>query len=102
MSKTAYALMSGEEVDVATGTGKTARYERQDPKSPNFDPDWPAPIVLSPRCVRYRSDEVQAWLDKKSADRSSGQEQRREQATKAAKASAKSRQATPAELAGQG
>lgn len=100
MGKTAYFLMTGEEVDAATGTGKTARYERQDTASPNFDPDWPSPVVLSPRCIRYRSDEIQAWLDKKSSNRMEGHAERQEQARKAGKASAK-RKASAVELAGQ-
>lgn len=94
-------LLSGDEVDRLIGTGKTARYERQDPKSENYDPDWPKPIVLSARCVRYRSDEIQAWLDKKSTDRDSGCIERHEQAKKAAKASVAKRKASAAELAGQ-
>lgn len=101
MAATNYVLMTGEEVDAATGTGKSARYDRQDPTSTAYDPDWPKPIVLSPRCVRYRSDEVQAWLDKKSVDRALGAEQRREQAKVAAKKSQKARQAKLADLAGQ-
>lgn len=96
-----YSLLSGDEVDQLTSTGKTARFARQNPNSDNYDPDWPKPIVLSARCVRYRSDEVQAWLDKKSSERNTGHDDRRDQAVKAAKASAAKRKASAAELAGQ-
>jgi predicted DNA-binding transcriptional regulator AlpA len=80
---------------------QTARYERQDHNHPNFGPDWPTPVVLSGRCIRYRSDEVQAWLDKKSSDRTAGHAERQEQARKAGKAGVAKRKATAAELSGQ-
>lgn len=96
-----FSFLTGADVDRITGTGKTARYERQDPKSENYDPDWPKPVALSTRCVRYRSDEVQAWLDKKSSERNTGHDDRRDQAVKAAKASVAKRKASAAELAGQ-
>lgn len=97
-----YALMPIPEVERVVGFGKSKIYAMQDPKSDQFDPDWPAPVVLSSRCVRWRSDEVQAWLDKKSADRDSGRVDRQELAKKAAKAGAAKRKATAVELAGQG
>lgn len=97
----AYHLMPIPEVERVVGFGKSKIYAMLDPKSDQFDPDWPSPIALSRRCVRWRSDEIQAWLDQKSADRTAGHAERQEQARKAGKAAVAKRKATAIELAGQ-
>lgn len=97
----AYHLMPVPEVERVVGFGKSKIYAMQDPTSDQFDPDWPSPVVLSRRCVRWRSDEIQAWLDKKSADRTAGHAERQKQAQNAGKASAAKRKASPLDLAGQ-
>lgn len=97
----AYYLMPFPELGRTTGLGKTSVYERLNEESANYDPSFPKPVVLSPRCVRWRSDEVQAWMDARSADRDAGRSQRHDQAKNAGKASAK-RKASVLDLAGQG
>ncbi len=95
-----YWLMPLPELGRATGLGKTAVYERLNSESQSYDPTFPKPVVLSPRCVRWRSDEVKAWLDARSANREANHAERQEQARKAGKARAK-RKASAVELAGQ-
>lgn len=97
-----YQLMPIPEVERTTGLGKTSIYEKLNQASEKHDSTFPKPVVLSPRCVRWRSDEVQAWMDARSADRDAGRVQRQEQASYAGKAGAAKRKATAAELAGQG
>lgn len=97
----AYHLMPIPEVERVVGFGKSKIYAMQDAKSDQFDPDWPAPVVLSRRCVRWRSDEIQAWLDKKSSDRTVGHAERHEQARNAGKARAAKHKANAIELTGQ-
>ncbi|KXB30785.1 hypothetical protein AT959_08630 [Dechloromonas denitrificans] len=100
-----YMFMPIPEVERATGLGKTKIYDSLNPESDGFDPDFPKPVVLSRRCVRWRSDEIQGWLDKKSAtSRDYGSLERKVQAQAAAKASvaAKRKNTKTNELAGQG
>lgn len=94
-------FMPAPEVLRAAGIGKTLMYEKLNPDSEKYDPSFPKPVVLSPRCVRWRSDEVQEWMDARSADRDAGRSQRHDQAKNAGKASAK-RKASALDLAGQG
>ncbi len=93
-----YNLMTLQDLVRATRTCKTKIYDLMNPASAGFDPEFPKSIALSNRCVRWRSDEVQAWLDKKSATRNTEtpSNERRAKALKAAKA-----KASPIELAGQ-
>lgn len=97
----AYHLMPVPEVERVVGFGKSKIYELLNPAHEKHDPSFPKPIVLSPRCVRWRSDEVQAWMDARSADRDIGHAARKEQARNAGKASAAKRKASPLDLAGQ-
>lgn len=101
MGKIAYFLMPIPEVERVVGLGKTKIYELLNSAHEKHDPSFPKPVVLSPRCVRWRSDEIQAWMDARSADRDAGHAERQEQARNAGKASAK-RKASAVELAGQG
>lgn len=98
---TDYSFWPIAEVSARTGLGKTAIYGRLDQGAATHDPDFPRPVALSPRCVRWRSDEVLAWMEAKSVCRAACGDQRRELAVKAAKASVAKRKATAAELAGQ-
>lgn len=97
----AYWFMPLPETSRTTGLGKSLIYEKLNPESDKYDPDFPKPVVLSRRCVRWRSDEIQAWMNARSADRDAGHAERQEQASRAGRASAK-RKASAAELAGQG
>ena len=59
-----------KEVNHLTGLTKTPLYARI--KSGEF----PAPIPLSRNCVRWRSDEVAAWMDRQTEKRDAGTEDR--------------------------
>jgi prophage regulatory protein len=95
-------FMPCPEVGRATGLGKSSIYEKMNPASEKYDPSFPKPVVLSTRCVRWRSDEIQAWMDSRSADRDTGRTERQEQASNAGKARAAKRKCSSIELAGQG
>ncbi len=95
-------FMPCPEVLRAAGIGKTLLYEKLNPASEKYDPSFPKPVVLSTRCVRWRSDEVLAWIDARSADRDTGCTERQDQAVKAGKARAAKRKASAIDLAGQG
>ena len=97
-----YWLMPLPETCRATGMGKTLTYEKLNPDSEKYDPTFPKPVVLSPRCVRWRSDEFFAWIDARAADRDAGRTERQEQASNAGKAGAAKRKASAIDLAGQG
>ncbi|NJD25620.1 MAG: AlpA family phage regulatory protein [Betaproteobacteria bacterium] len=94
-----FYFMPLPELERTTGQGKSLIYEKLNPKSDKYDPDFPKPVVLSRRCVRWRSDEVRAWMDARSADRDVGHSERQEQARNAGKASAAKRKASAIELA---
>ena len=94
-------FMPCREVERAAGLGKTSIYEKLNPASEKYDPSFPKPVVLSTRCVRWRSDEIQAWMDARSADREAGRTERHDQASNAGKAGAAKRKANAIELAGQ-
>jgi len=55
-------IYRGAEVDAILGTGKSTRFNRQNPKCAQFDPTWPLPIKLSTRSTGYIVAEVEAWL----------------------------------------
>ena len=99
-----YSFLRIGEVSHLTGLSKSAIYALRDPVSDSYDPNFPKPVVLSPRCVRWRSDELQAWMDGKCNQREIGSAERKAQAAKAGKASAASRTklVSSSELAGQG
>jgi prophage regulatory protein len=50
------ALMRLETVMAVTGLRKTAIYQRIS------DGKFPQPVRLSARCVRWKSDDVRAWV----------------------------------------
>ena len=59
----AFALLDIEQVQMVVGLRKSAIYARIKAG------DMPAPVVLGERCVRWRSDEIQAWMEGKAAAR---------------------------------
>ena len=46
-----------------TGLSRSTIYEKQNPKSPNFDAEFPRKINLGARAVGWISLDVQAWLN---------------------------------------
>lgn len=51
------ALVDGSTADKVTGLRKTARYTRAAVGK------FPRPLVLSPRCSRYRAGDLRRWLE---------------------------------------
>ena len=51
-------LLARSAVKAALGVGLTKFYELA-----KNDPRFPKALVLSPRCVRYRASEVQAYIE---------------------------------------
>lgn len=55
-------IMRGAALDAQLGISRSTRHAKQDPKSPQYDPDFPVPIKLSARSTGYLVSEVEAWL----------------------------------------
>ena len=70
MNQINFRYIDFKEVAHVTGLTKTPLYARI--KSGDF----PSPIPLSVNCVRWRSDEVAAWMDRQSENRDAGKEDR--------------------------
>ena len=71
MSQTpSFRYLPLKEVLHFTGLSKSPLYERI--KSGDF----PASIPLARNCVRWRSDEVAAWMERQSENRNAGKEDR--------------------------
>lgn len=49
----------------AVGIGKTLAYAKINPESSSYDPTFPKPVKLSTRCVGWRLDELQAWIEQR-------------------------------------
>lgn len=82
MNQITFRYIDLKEVSHLSGLTKTPLYERI--KSGDF----PAPVPLSKNCVRWRSDEIAAWMHKQSENRDSGKEDRSAKARAAAAARA--------------
>lgn len=41
---------------------KTGIYDKMDPRSKRYDPEFPLPIKLGPNAVAWRKSEVQYWI----------------------------------------
>lgn len=78
MDKITFRYMQLKEVIHLTGLSKTPLYERI--KSGDF----PSPVTLSKQCVRFRSDEIADWMNRKSESREAGKDERSEKARSAA------------------
>ena len=90
MNAPTYRYMPLSEVLASTGLSKTKLYERIK------NGDFPVQITLSKQCVRWRSDEVAAWMERQSDNRNIGQSERSEKARVAAKKSVETRHIKPA------
>ena len=58
-------LIDRTEVEKLCSLGRNAIYERINPKSPRFDPDFPKPIALGSKSVRWVFSEIQDYIRKK-------------------------------------
>jgi prophage regulatory protein len=57
-------IVRAKDMRKLTGIPNSTRADKEDPKSPRFDPTWPKKIKLGARSVGYFLDEVLAWLEK--------------------------------------
>ena len=96
MNSPTYRYMSKAEVLASVGLSNTALYERIKAKT------FPAPVALGKQCVRWRSDEVSAWMERQSESRDIGQAERAEKARTAVAKSIEKRRVSAANLAGRG
>lgn len=51
------------ELTSLVGLSRSTIYDKQDPKSPRFDPTFPQKISLGARAVGWYQKEVEFWLD---------------------------------------
>lgn len=94
MNTPTFRYMPKAEVLASVGLSNTALYERI--KAKNF----PAPVALGKQCVRWRSDEVWAWMERQSENRDVDQEERVTKARAAALKSVMKRSTSAALLSG--
>jgi len=52
-----------KELVAMTGLSRSTIYDKQNPKSPRFDPSFPQKISLGTRAVGWFQREVEAWLN---------------------------------------
>jgi prophage regulatory protein len=63
---TTEALIRRQDVERITGMGRTAIWERLNPNSKYFDPEFPKPVSLGgANSVRWVKSEVSSWVHKK-------------------------------------
>lgn len=56
-------LLPIKEIPSFLGISRSALYEKLNPRSPRFDRRFPNPIRLGKRTVRFREDEMCAYLE---------------------------------------
>lgn len=59
---TPISILRRKQVEAIIGLSRSAIYERMDPASPYFDPEFPKPIRLGGNSVGWIESEIQAWL----------------------------------------
>jgi prophage regulatory protein len=65
-------IVRAKDMRKITGIPNSTRADKEDPKSPRFDPAWPKKIRLGARSVGYFLDEVLAWLEMRRTARDVG------------------------------
>lgn len=61
-------LVPMDEVERTVALKKSFIYEKLDPRSDNYDPDFPGPVRLG-RAVRWEYTELIAWIERQLAKR---------------------------------
>lgn len=59
------ALLRREEVQRLTGLGRQSLYDRLNPQSKYFDPDFPKQVAIGVHSVRWSASEIQGWIARK-------------------------------------
>lgn len=60
--KTALTILRRKQVEARIQLGRSTIYDRMNPKSPQFDPEFPKPISIGVRAVGWIEAEIDAWL----------------------------------------
>ena len=94
MNTPTFRYMPKADVLASIGLSNTGLYERIKAKT------FPAPVALGKQCVRWRPDEVFAWMERQSENRDANQEERVAKARAAASKSVKKRIISAALLSG--
>lgn len=63
ISKSNNSVIRLKELTHLTGLSRSTIYDKQNPKSPRFDPSFPQKINLGARAVGWFYLEVEAWLN---------------------------------------
>lgn len=56
-------IVRAKDMRKLTGIPDSTRADKENPKSPRYDPTWPKKIRLGARSTGYFLDEVLAWLE---------------------------------------
>lgn len=56
-------IVRAKDMRKVTGIPNSTRADKENPKSPRFDPTWPKKIKLGARSTGYFMDEVLVWLE---------------------------------------
>ncbi|HEY3433007.1 MAG TPA: AlpA family transcriptional regulator [Rhodocyclaceae bacterium] len=62
-AQTARSILRLRAVSEKIGFGKSAIYDKLNPKSPRFDPTFPRPVKIGPRAVGFIAAEIDQWID---------------------------------------
>lgn len=60
------ALLRRQEVQRLTSLGRQSLYDRINPKSRYYDPDFPKPVSIGAHSVRWLESEIQGWIARKT------------------------------------
>ncbi|EIN6339977.1 TPA: helix-turn-helix transcriptional regulator [Vibrio vulnificus] len=52
-----------KDIALMTGLSRSTIYDKQNPKSPRFDPTFPSKIQLGARAVGWKLEEIIAWVN---------------------------------------
>lgn len=58
-----YKILRLPELSSRIGLGRSAIYDRLNPKSPHFDPSFPRPVSLGSRAKGWIDSEADAWIE---------------------------------------
>ncbi|ODW58657.1 hypothetical protein BBL88_06350 [Vibrio parahaemolyticus] len=57
-----------KDIALLTGLSRSTIYDKQNPKSPRFDPTFPLKIQLGARAVGWREKDINAWINSMRRD----------------------------------
>jgi len=63
LTNSANKIIRLNELTSLVGLSRSTIYDKQNPKSPRFDPTFPKKIKLGARAVGWFQNELELWLD---------------------------------------